>query len=82
MPINRAFLKIIHYSSSSHDTLYWLYIVLCGLNIVVEFHSFYVIYFFLEVFATKLQPRNFPTRNKLLLDELYSIRLHSQKMES
>ena len=41
---------------SSHDTLYWLYIVLSCLDIVVEFHSFYVILFFLKVFATKLQP--------------------------
>jgi len=51
------FPAIIHYSISSHDTLYWLYIVLYGLNIVVGFHSFYVILFFLKVFATKLQPQ-------------------------
>ncbi len=52
------FPAIIHYSISSHDTLYWLYIVLPCLDVVVEFHSFYVILFFLKVFATKLQPHS------------------------
>ena len=54
--INTGFPLFLGYSNSSPDTLYWLYIVLSNLNIVVEFHSFYVILFFLKVFATKLQP--------------------------
>ena len=45
----------LFYTNSSHDTLYWLYIVLSCLDIVVEFHSFYVTLFFLKVFETKLQ---------------------------
>ena len=55
-PFYRLLRAFENYSISSHDTLYWLYIVLSSLNIVVEFHSFYVILFFLKVFATKLQP--------------------------
>lgn len=59
-PFYRLLRAFENYSNSSHDTLYWLYIVLSCLDIVVEFHSFYVILFFLKVFATKLQPLLFP----------------------
>ena len=54
---NQGFNYFENYSSSSHNTLYWLYIVICDLYLVVKFHSFYVILSFLKVFATKLQPQ-------------------------